>query len=372
MVNLVTVKDRELMKVGTYSLSTGEFECTPELIKAAIQAHDAGVLRKPVVRLGHNDPRFSGDPAVGWFDNLRVSDDGSTLYGDHMGVPKWLADNMPSAYPSLSIEGMYDYTAPDGTGYDFVLTGVGLLGATEPGIGSLKSIQDLEVLYDVAAAAGVGGTPVRLGIQIEAASASEEEKGADVASFKEQMAERLGLKTDADDAEIIKAFEAAQKPAEKAEEDKPVEDDPEVKDDKPVEEPALIAASAADVVSVDKKTWSEVVEAAKEVRNIRAEQATEKRERLVMAAIGDGRIRPASKADWIKHLEVDPGGHNATALATLARGLVPVTEMGHAQVSASGGETSTAESTDDGQVADYASARFHARLGLPFAKGSEN
>lgn len=385
MVNLVTVKDRELMKVGTYQLSTGEFECTPELIQAAIKAHEAGVLRKPVARLGHNDPRFSGDPAVGFFDNLRVSDDGTTLYGDHVGVPQWLAENMASAYPSLSIEGMYDYTAPDGTQYDFILTGVGLLGATAPGIGSLKSVQDLESLYgaelaDVAAAVGeIGGTPVQLtvqaatdpkpygnvkyadpkngkypidtaehvraawsyinmpknaaeyssgelaqiksriksaakkfGIKIEASSASEIEKGAIVvASLKEQMAEKLGLDPDADEDAILEAFTQA---TEKAAEAPP--------------EPVAASAAVTGLMQIDEGQYRELVAAAEAGRRAEARQIAEDDERVVMAAIKDGRIAPARKAHWLTSLQADREG-TKQVLASLAPGLVPTTELGH-------------------------------------------
>lgn len=160
MVNLVTVPGVELMRTGKWSLSSGEWECTPEVIAATIAAHDAQVLRKPVIRLGHNDPRFSGDPAVGWIDNLRTADDGNTLVGDMVGVPEWLADIMPSAYPSRSVEGMHSYTAPDGSEHGFVLTGLALLGATKPGVESLKSLQDVAQLYDVAAARQIGGTAI--------------------------------------------------------------------------------------------------------------------------------------------------------------------------------------------------------------------
>lgn len=165
MVNLVTVPGIELMRTGKWNLSTGEWECTDKEIAAAIDAHDKGLLRKPVIRLGHNDPRFSGDPAVGWLDNLRASEDGQALIGDMVGVPEWLAEILPSAYPSRSIEGLYDYTAPDGSEHDFVLTGLALLGATRPGVESLQSLQDVARLYDIAAAAQVGGKAIELTVE---------------------------------------------------------------------------------------------------------------------------------------------------------------------------------------------------------------
>ncbi len=165
MVNLVTVPGIELMRTGKWNLSTGEWECTDKEIAAAIDAHQKGLLRKPVIRLGHNDPRFTGDPAVGWLDNLRASADGSALIGDMVGVPEWLAEILPSAYPSRSIEGLYDYTAPDGSEHEFVLTGLALLGATRPGVESLQSLQDVARLYDIAAAAQVGGKAIELTIE---------------------------------------------------------------------------------------------------------------------------------------------------------------------------------------------------------------
>ncbi|MBO0881555.1 MAG: hypothetical protein J2P17_14685 [Mycobacterium sp.] len=165
MVNLVTVPGVEVMRTGKWNLSTGEWECTPKEIAAALDAHEKGILRKPVIRLGHNDPRFTGDPAVGWLDNLRASADGQALVGDMVGVPEWLADILPSAYPSRSIEGLYDYTAPDGTEHEFVLTGLALLGATRPGVENLQSLQDVARLFDIAAAGQVGGKVIEITIE---------------------------------------------------------------------------------------------------------------------------------------------------------------------------------------------------------------
>ncbi|UVO12820.1 hypothetical protein NM962_01225 [Mycobacterium sp. SVM_VP21] len=96
---------------------------------------------------------------------MHASDDGDVLYGDLAGVPEWLADIMPSAYPSLSIEGQEDYTDAAGDKHDFVLTGLALLGATPPGIDTLKSVQDVAELYQVAAAREIGGTAVTFTVE---------------------------------------------------------------------------------------------------------------------------------------------------------------------------------------------------------------
>lgn len=386
MVNLVTVKDRELMKVGKWAVhSGGDFNVTPDLIKSALSAHESGVLRKPTIRLGHNDPRFTGDPAVGWVDNVRASEDGTTLLGDLVGVPKWLADNMPSAYPSLSIEGMYDYTAPDGSSHDFILTGLALLGATQPGIGALKSVQDVEALYspeEIAAAIGeIGGTPVQL---VEAADpkpygnvayadakngkypidTAEHVKAAwsyinmpknqkefsstELASIKSKIqsaAKKFGIKIEAsvasqEEGAVVTAI--SDKLAEAlgidatADEDAVLAKIAELKTPVVVEAPAVepqpeqIAAAAADLglIMVNKDQYESVVAAAAAGAAAREQQITEANEGIVMAAIASGKIPVARKEHWLGALKADAEG-TKTVLASLAANLIPTAEMGH-------------------------------------------
>jgi Mu-like prophage I protein len=325
MVNLKTVKGRELLKVGKWQVHKGgEFNVTPKLIQDAISAHEAGVLRKPTIRLGHgggdDDERSTGDPAVGWVDNVRASEDGTTLYGDLIGVPQWLADNMPSAYPSLSIEGMYDYTAPDGTTHDFVLTGLALLGATMPGISSLKSVQDVEALYsgDIAAAIGeIGGTPVQLtaGIQIEAAEASPQ-KGNAVTAIPDYVAEALGIDASADEDTIKAKLAELKKPAPAPE---PVE---------PKVEQVAAAASQLGLIMVDKDKYEAIEAAAAAGAQVLEQRLREADEGIVMAAVREGKIAPARRESWLAALKVDREG-TSQVLASLAKGLIPLSEMGH-------------------------------------------
>lgn len=148
---LRTIPDVELIKVGQWPASTGPWDATPELLAAAVVAAQAPSVSRPVIKLGHVDPRFDGEPAVGWVDDIRLSDDGSTLVGDLKGIPAWLADIMPSAYPNRSIEGSYDFVDQAGTRHDFAITAVALLGVSPPAISSLESIRDVAALYGVAA-----------------------------------------------------------------------------------------------------------------------------------------------------------------------------------------------------------------------------
>jgi hypothetical protein len=173
---LKTVPDVELIKVGTWPASTGVWTVTSEDLFAAVAAVQSPSVRRPVLKLGHNDTRFDGEPAIGYIDNMRVSDDGSTLLGDYAGIPAWLADVMASAYPDRSIEGQYKHKDQTGHVHDFALTAVALLGVESPAIGTLESLQDIARLYGVAAAANQDeGTVTMKTGTIKAAEVVEEE-----------------------------------------------------------------------------------------------------------------------------------------------------------------------------------------------------
>ncbi|WP_419224192.1 hypothetical protein [Gordonia sp. CPCC 206044] len=130
----------ELVKTGVWEISTGIWTVTPADLRSAVDAHRAGVLRKPVIKLGHVDPRFDGDPAYGFVDNLALADAGHTLRGDLI-LPGWLADAAPMSYPDRSVEALIDYTDGDGRAWPLILSAVALLGATPPGIDDLTSLQ---------------------------------------------------------------------------------------------------------------------------------------------------------------------------------------------------------------------------------------
>lgn len=151
------VPDVELLKTGEWPLATGTCTFTTEDLAAAVHAAQSPSVTRPVVKLGHTDPRFDGEPAVGFVDNIRLSQDGSTLMGDLCGIPGWLADIMPSAYPRRSIEGAFNYRDQAGTIHPFALTGLALLGVTPPAVGTLSSLRDVAALYQVEASTGPGG-----------------------------------------------------------------------------------------------------------------------------------------------------------------------------------------------------------------------
>lgn len=155
---LSRVADVELMHTGTWSTSTGEFTFTSGDFVAAVAALDCPAVRRPVLKLGHTDPRFDGQPAVGYIGNLRSADNARTLVGDYEGMPGWLGTQdenggsvLASAFPDRSIEGEYNFRCSMGHLHPFVITAVALLGEAEPAIGSLESLQDVGKLYGVTA-----------------------------------------------------------------------------------------------------------------------------------------------------------------------------------------------------------------------------
>ena len=151
-VDVRTIRDIELVRVGRWLTSSGDWTVTAEHLEAAVEAHRAGVLRKPVVKLGHDGPMRDASPALGYVDNLRIVHGGNTLVGDLVNLPAAVAKLLPHAYPDRSIEALVDYEAPDGIVWPLVLTGLALLGATAPGVDTLASLQDVAALYGVAAA----------------------------------------------------------------------------------------------------------------------------------------------------------------------------------------------------------------------------
>src|SRR4051812_45213416 len=99
-----------------------------------------------VVKLGHTDPRFDGEPAVGRLDNLRMDASGDVLLADLVGVPAPLAAILNSAYPSRSVEAVVGVLTASGDRYGLVVTGLALLGETAPAI---QSLADVLTLFDV-------------------------------------------------------------------------------------------------------------------------------------------------------------------------------------------------------------------------------
>lgn len=172
-VALLTVPDVELVAAGTWRASTGITTFTDDDLAQAVAALDCPGIRNPVLKLGHeeDDPdgqkmRWDGEPAVGWIDNMRLNDTATKIIGDFAGMPAWLAEALPSAYPDRSIEIYRPFMCQIGHTHPAVITAVALLGVTAPGVGVLKSLQDVRALYTAA------GTGQRITITLSAGGTS--------------------------------------------------------------------------------------------------------------------------------------------------------------------------------------------------------
>lgn len=148
---LATVPRVELGAVGVWNISNmPDWSPTPDDFANAVAALGCPGVRRPILKLGHDGEHGEGDPAIGYIDNLAITDDGMVLVGDYTGVPGWLASSdaagrsvIASAYPDRSGEWEHNYRCQLGHTHPFVLHAVALLGVKRPGIGGLQSLHDI-------------------------------------------------------------------------------------------------------------------------------------------------------------------------------------------------------------------------------------
>jgi hypothetical protein len=192
--DLARRSDVELIRTGSWAASSGAWNPTRQDILAAVEAMKCPAVRRPRIKLGHTDERFNGDgqPALGWFENLRTGDGGHTLVADQVALP-WLNQVQAAAYPDRSIEGAYRYRCGLGHEHPFVLTAVALLGVTPPAVSTLKSVQDLPDMLGVAAAEDVPDGAEHVELTILAADAHPGD-GADEDALKRYWLTGPGLK----------------------------------------------------------------------------------------------------------------------------------------------------------------------------------
>lgn len=157
-IALRNVPGVELAAAGRWHASTGWTTFTQEDLVNAVAALDCPGVRNPVIKLGHQEEdstsgvRWDGEPAVGWIGNMRL--EGAKLVGDYMGMPEWLTEAdengnsvLASAYPDRSIEMWRPFVCQIGHNHPAVVTALSLLGAERPGVGVLKSMQDVYALF---------------------------------------------------------------------------------------------------------------------------------------------------------------------------------------------------------------------------------
>lgn len=80
MADVRTVRDVEILKVGSWDGANGTFTITREDLESAVEFARAGILRPAPLKIGHDDPRFDGGAAFGCLGNVRLV--GDTLLAD--------------------------------------------------------------------------------------------------------------------------------------------------------------------------------------------------------------------------------------------------------------------------------------------------
>lgn len=148
-----------------------------------------------------------------------------------------------------------------------------------------------------------------------------------VSDLTSTLRERLGLSADASEADILASLNLADPAAPEVPEALEV---PEVSET--TEAPELVAASTSrpavpGVVMIESSVLDELRSAAELGRQAHQRQVEEDRAQIVNTAISEGRIAPARRDHWLQALTADHEGASQ-ALASLAKGLVPVDEIG--------------------------------------------
>jgi hypothetical protein len=147
---LVTIAGVELVTVGDWDASTGPVTFTPEHLAAAVAALDDPAIHAPRLRIGHTSPTvplegsaggFEEQPAFGRFVNLRLNAAGTSIVADIAGVPAWLAEILPSAFPSRSVEAYFNVVTATGRTHDMVIPSVALLGVSMPAVQTLEDLR---------------------------------------------------------------------------------------------------------------------------------------------------------------------------------------------------------------------------------------
>jgi hypothetical protein len=187
-IALRTLHGIELAAVGTWKASTGETTFTAEDFTNAVAAMDCPGVRNPVIKLGHAEPdstggvRWDGEPAVGWVANMRF--DGAKMMGDLTGMPAWLADAdenglsvLAAAYPDRSIEIYRPFVCQIGHEHPSVITALSLLGVAPPGVGVLKSMQDVYAAFTEPVPGDSGATMARAMLSTTVTLAAAEPRG---------------------------------------------------------------------------------------------------------------------------------------------------------------------------------------------------
>ena len=369
MAQTVDFRGIPICRAGEWNGLTGKAVVTPDDLQAVVDAYQDREVDRARVKLGHvsslNDQALGdGAPAFGWVDNPRVSDDGKTLLGDLVDVPRRLGEVVGRGYRNVSVELRKNVRTPSGKTHPTVLSGLALLGAAAPAV---KGLDDLVALYAsepipdtptdgcedgavVTISLGDALDPVTHtdipapspvacdGVQDSPDRPGREKEGESTVAFLDQARELYGLPADASEDQILERMTAlSEAPADPDTTVKAEETD--VTGDPEVSEPELKSETvdAPETVTVSKAQWDELTA---QVSELAAERKAKHQEQVIETALTEGRIVPAEREKWVTALSAAP-----EATETLLSSLAPranTSEIG-SSVALSAGVTDPAE-----------------------------
>lgn len=338
-MTLIDLPDVPLARLGKWDLSTGSTEFTPADFAAALEAATCPAMGRPIIKLGHVDPRYDGQPAVGFLDNLRV--EGDALVGDYRGMPDWLAAQqddghsvLASGYPSRSIEGWRNKPCAAGHIHPFALSGVALLGVTPPGVTDLP---DVASLYGIAAAGDPTGEPFSgvalhappptvTGDDVARIAASQttgnhagepSDKEGTGMSTPESIREQVGLPATATDDELnARLTELVDKAT-----------TPVVEPTAPVGIDELVAAAVDKALT---PVLAALESTSGELATIKASKAADDKAQFFAAALADGKVTPAEvTATWDAAYDENPALVGRILAAKAPGSAMPIRAAGY-------------------------------------------
>lgn len=179
---MATIKDREIFSVGKWR-GSAVVDATKAMLAEMVSAYDE--LNSKVsgfaipIKLGHN--KRVGEPAFGYAENVRMSEDGGTLLSDFVDVPPEIVDAITEKrYNTVSVE-IWPSVTFGGKTFPNVLGGIALLGAEWPAV---KGLKPLSMSAD-------GEAPIQLSKEDEMKTFTEQEHNDAVATLTASHAAAL-------------------------------------------------------------------------------------------------------------------------------------------------------------------------------------
>lgn len=327
-----TFKDVQLVKAGTWGGMTGRSTITPEDLADAVAAYADPEIDRGVIKIGHDGDLnlATGQPALGWIENLKLSADKQTLIGDLTGVPSKLAAIIPRAFRRRSVEMTLGARTPSGKTYRAALTGLALLGAKAPAV---KGLDDILSLYAAEGDGLEGGESVAFAVEggtdtapvphapngagnADEGSQTPDERGA-VVALSDALKKKLGLPDDATDEQVEAALEAAEITAAPAGDPAPAPNPADAATAGTTPEgqaPAPAPAAPAPAPSVElgegapaTVTVSAIQFAAmqEQLESLTASAAADRKVKALDSAIASGRIAPAERVQFAAVLDAN-------------------------------------------------------------------